>query len=274
MTNRLGAHASLLAPVIVLCGCLSTGMLASDPRPAAATAGVLPGGLASPVAPVLGPGAPALPGAGVPGALPAGETARLIGDFSAVAWPSWENVTYFPWSPKVTYRPERGPDGEALAKAISRDAGSMFLRRVAFDPRTTPIVRWRWRVPGPVPGANERVRSTDDAAARIYFVWGLRDKGDLFKAEALGYIWGRTRHPGEIGASPFSDHIGIVCLRAGRNGAGAWQEERRDLEADHRAYFKRAPSGPVTAIAILTDTDDTNGAATATYGPIFVEPRR
>jgi hypothetical protein len=182
-------------------------------------------------------------------------------------------VTYFPWSPKVEYRRELGPDGEAIAKAFSRDAGSMFMRRVVVDPAATPIVRWRWRVPGPVAGANERAKATDDAAARVYFVWGLRDKGDLFKAEALGYIWGRTRRPGEIGASPFSDRIGIVCLRAGRAEAGAWRDERRDLAADYRTYFKRAPAGPVTAIAILTDTDDTDGAATASYGPIFAESR-
>lgn len=259
--HRLWALATMLAPVIVVSGCLSTSALATDPRPPAATPRVQPGGPVPPPAPVERQ-------------LPAGDAARLIGDFSAAAWPSWENVTYFPWSPKVTYRRERGPDGESIARAISRDAGSMFMRRVTFDPATTPIVRWRWRVPGPIAGANERAKSSDDAAARVYFVWGLRDKGDLFKAEALGYIWGRTRRPGEIGASPFSDRIGVVCLRAGRGGAGTWQEERRDLAADYRTYFKRAPSGPVTAIAILTDTDDTDGTATASYGPVFAEPRR
>lgn len=246
---------------MMLLGACSSGELGSAPRPSLATASIEP---AVPHAPPGPQGAP----------WPSGAPARLIGDFSAAAWSSWENVTYFPWSPKVTYRRDRGPDGEAIVTAISRDAGSMFMRRVSFDPNTMAGVRWRWRVPGPVAGADERLKGADDAAARVYFVWGLRDKGDLFEAEALGYIWGRTRRPGEIGASPFSDRIGIVCLRSGRDSAGGWQEERRDLAADYRAYFKRRPTGPVTAIALLTDSDDTNGAATASYGPIFVEPRQ
>ncbi len=261
MTNLLADRPLVFLAVMLLSGCLPPGALAADPRAAVGQASREPD--QGPLTP-----APANRDA------PAGEASLLVGDFSAAAWPSWENVTYFPWSPKVTYRRERGPDGEALAKAISHDAGSMFMRRVAFDLAKTPIVRWRWRVPGPIAGANERVKATDDAAARVYFVWGLRDKGDLFKAEALGYIWGRTRRPGEIGASPFSERIGIICLRAGRSGAGTWQAERRDLAADYRTYFKRAPAGPVTAIAILTDTDDTNGAATASYGPIFAEAGR
>lgn len=261
MASLLDARSTILAAALLLGGCLPPGTAAADPGSAADPPGHEPEQTA------LVPAAPA------PGA-PTGGLSLRVGDFSAAAWPGWENVTYFPWSPKVDYRRERGPDGEDLARAISRDAGSMFMRRVSFDLARTPIVRWRWRVPGPIAGANERVKETDDAAARVYFVWGLRDKGDLFRAEALGYIWGRTRRAGEIGRSPFSERIGIVCLRAGRAGAGAWQEERRDLAADYRAYFKRAPAAPVTAVAILTDTDDTNGAATATYGPIYAEAAR
>lgn len=198
---------------------------------------------------------------------------RVIGDFSAAAWPSWENSTYFPWSRKNAYSRARGPDGEAIAHVESDGAGSMLIRPVQADEKRTPIARWRWKVPGPIAGANERVNDTDDAAARVYFAWGLAGKADLSQAKALGYIWGRTRRVGEIGASPFSAQIGIVCLRSGAAGAGVWQDETRDILADYRAYFGRAPEGPLTAIAILTDTDNTKGHAKAWYGPITLEAR-
>jgi hypothetical protein len=197
----------------------------------------------------------------------------LVGDFSAAAWDSWQNTTYFPWSPKNNYQREQGSDGGAIAHVVSDRAGSMFVRAIHADLAKTPIARWRWRVPGPIAGADERQNATDDAAARVYFAWGLEGKADLTHAEALGYIWGRTRHVGESGASPFSPRIGIFCLRAGRGGAGAWQAEHRDILADYRAYFKHAPPGPVTAIAILTDTDNTKGHAEAWYGPITLESR-
>lgn len=197
----------------------------------------------------------------------------LVGDFGAAAWPSWRNYTYFPWSRKNDYRRARGPAGEAIAHVVSDDAGSMLIRAVKADLARTPVATWRWKVPGPVPGADERGDDGDDAAARVYFAWGLAGQADLADAEAIGYIWGRKRRAGEMGASPFSPRIGIVCLRAGAAGAGAWQAERRDLEADYRAYFKKAPPGPVTAIAILTDTDQTDGRAEAWYGPITMEAR-
>ena len=141
-----------------------------------------------------------------------------------------------------------------------------------IDPAFLLTARTMGSPSGPVAGANELANDTDDAPARVYFVWGLRDRGDLFKSEALGYIWGQARKPGAMGASPFSAKIGIVCLRAGRAGAGTWQTERRDLAADYRAYFHREP-GPVTAIALLTDTDQTDGAATSLYGPVYAEAR-
>jgi len=57
-------------------------------------------------------------------------------------------------------------------------------------------------------------------------------------------------------------------LRSGDAGAGVWYPERRNLEADYRAFFHRNPTGLVTAVALLTDTDQTKASATAWYGPI------
>lgn len=232
------------------------------------------GGCAAASAPLtmaaIAPPAVPTPGPAPPGATPVPRV--LLGDYSPAAWSGWDNVTYWPWSPKNDYQRVAAPGGEWQLRATSRDAGSMWLRKVAFDPRTMPIVTWRWKVAGPLPRANELANGTDDAPARVYFVWGLRDRGDLFKSEALGYIWGQARKAGEIGASPFSPRIGIVCLRSGKVGAGQWQTERRDLAADYRAYFHRDP-GPVSAIAILTDTDQTDGQTTSLYGPVHAEAR-
>jgi hypothetical protein len=38
---------------------------------------------------------------------------------------------------------------------------------VDIDPRRYPILRWRWKVPRPIPGADNTRRETDDAPARI-----------------------------------------------------------------------------------------------------------
>jgi hypothetical protein len=197
----------------------------------------------------------------------------IVGDFSAGAWAGWQNFTYFPWSRKNDYRRETGADGEPIVHVSSDSAGSMFIHPANLRVDRTPVARWRWKVPGPIATADERQNETDDAAARVYFVWGATGTTNLTNAEALCYIWGRTRRPGEIGPSPFSPKEGVFCLRAGHTGAGVWQDEQRDVEADFRAYFKKAPPGPLTAVAIMTDTDNTKSTAEAWYGPITLEAR-
>lgn len=230
-------------------------------------------GCAAPVAEAVAP--PALPSASpaaqAPAPMPLAPTRRPIVDYAATTWDRWTNYTYFPWSPKGSYTRDRGPDGEVVVKAASEGTGSMWIRLVRFDPARTPIVCWRWKAEAPVAGARERSKSGDDAAARIYFAWNLNDPSDIGSARALAYIWGNERRQGETGRSPYSDRIGIVTLRSGRRDAGRWVEERRDLVADYRAIFKGAPPGPVTAIALLTDTDHTDTLAQAWYGPIFAE---
>lgn len=198
---------------------------------------------------------------------------RVLGDFSAAAWSSWENVANFPWEPKNRYTREDTPEGPVV-RVDSHGAASMWLRQVTLDVPREPIVLWRWRIARPLTGANETLRERDDCAARVYFLWNLRSRADFYKATGLGYVWGQGRRVGEVGPSPYTGQIGVITLRSGKNGAGQWQFEQRDLEADYREFFKTEPPGPVTAVAVLTDTDQTQQRATAWYGQIFVRARR
>ncbi|MEB3329691.1 MAG: DUF3047 domain-containing protein [Candidatus Sericytochromatia bacterium] len=203
---------------------------------------------------------------------PSGATAKRVGELTAAAWSSWENVTYLPWSRKSRYARLDSPEGPVV-RVDADDSASMLVRLVRFDPRREPIVAWRWRIAAPPTAGDERVKERDDCAARVYFVWGLRSRSDVFSAKGIAYVWGRTRRVGEFGASPFTAKVGVFALRSGAAGAGAWQREQRDLEADYRAYFGAPPDGPVSAIALLTDTDHTHGTATAWYGEITARPR-
>jgi hypothetical protein len=212
------------------------------------------------------------------GGLPAGragtaDAPRLLGDLSAAAWAGWENTTHFPWDPVNVYTRLDTPHGPVV-RVDSRAAASMLLRRVTLDVAREPVVSWRWRIAAPMPGADEADRSRDDCAARVYFLWGLRSRADLLSTTGVGYVWGRTRRVGAVTPSPLTGQIGVFTLRSGEQGVGAWQTERRDLDADYRTFFKKPPPGPVTAVVLLTDTDQTKGTATAWYGPVWASARR
>lgn len=199
----------------------------------------------------------------------AGEVAEpLVFRFTPADWPSWQNATSMPWHPKVRYAPETGPDGEVIVRADSKAAASMLTRKVQMDLARTPWVTWSWKVAGTIPRADEQARRTDDMPARIYFFWNLRRKEDLARAEAVAYVWGNSLPAGTVRSAPDSNRIAIHVLRSGDVGAGEWHHERRNLDADYRSWFHRPPTGTVTAIALLTDTDQTKASATAWYGPI------
>lgn len=227
-------------------------MLGCGRLPAGATLEPVPGGRPS-VPPVA------------PGTLPSGQ---VVADFASFETGGWQNLTFRPWHRKVDYRKDTGPDGQAVIRATSDDAASMLVRLSSIDVRKTPILRWSWRVTGPVPGADERTRGGDDCAARLYVAWNLRGPEDIFRTEALVYTWGNTRRIGELGPSPYTRQVGMVTVRAGAAGAGSWQEETRDVLADYRAFFRREPPGPVSAIAFMTDTDQTHGRLVSWYGPV------
>ncbi|MEB3221777.1 MAG: DUF3047 domain-containing protein [Candidatus Sericytochromatia bacterium] len=212
------------------------------------------------------------------GGIPAGragtaDAPRLLGDLSAAAWATWENTTHFPWEPRNVYTRLDTPQGPVV-RVDSQGAASMLLRHVTLDVAREPIVTWRWRIAAPMRGADESDRSRDDCAARVHFMWGLRSRADILSATGLAYVWGRARREGAMAPSPFTGQVGVFTLRSGERGAGAWQTERRDLDADYRAFFKQAPPGPVTAVVLLTDTDQTKVSATAWYGPVWAGARR
>ncbi|MEB3298781.1 MAG: DUF3047 domain-containing protein [Candidatus Sericytochromatia bacterium] len=190
--------------------------------------------------------------------------------YAGAEWSTWQNATSLPWHPKVHYRPEQAPDGTWIVRADSRAAASMLTRRVVIDPVKTPQISWSWKVEGPIARADEAQRRSDDVPARLYFFWNLRRKEDMPRATGIAYIWGNSRPAGTVHAAPDTGRIGIYVLRSGREEAGTWKHESRDLRADYRDFFRREPTGPVTAVALLTDTDQTKGHATAWYGPISV----
>jgi len=57
---------------------------------------------------------------------------------------------------------------------------------------------------------------------------------------------------------------------SGRAGIGQWQQHRRDVQADFRLAFGEEP-GPISSVALMTDTDNTRTRLTAWYGPLQME---
>ena len=65
----------------------------------------------------------------------------------------------------------------------------------------------------------------------------------------------------------------MLAVAADDQGIGRWQSYTRNLVEDFRRAFGEEP-GRVTAIMVMSDTDNTNSISEALYGDISVAPPR
>ena len=173
----------------------------------------------------------------------------------------WEEKVF---AGKTLYETVRR-DGRSVVRATSRGTASGLYLRRRIDLDRTPILRWTWRVDGTLGDVDERTRAGDDYAARVYVI--RSHPVFLWRSRAVNYVWASTQAVGESWPNAYTDASRNVAVRSGDTHAGRWVEERRDVRADFQELFGESVRH-VDAVAIMTDTDNTGGAAVAYYGDI------
>ena len=173
-------------------------------------------------------------------------------------------------------------DSSVVVRARSEGGAAGLATKRRVDLTEYPILEWRWKVDGIVEDGNARTKEGDDYPARIYVTFDYEDLGFVDRAKltalralgydeiptrALNYIWANRVPQGAFLENAYTDWVVMVAVRSGEQHAGRWVTERRNVLQDYRAAFGGDPP-PVNGIAIMTDTDNTNGEATAYYGDI------
>ena len=63
-------------------------------------------------------------------------------------------------------------------------------------------------------------------------------------------------------------------MESGADKTGTWVSEKRNVFADYRTAFATESVPMISGVAVMTDTDNTDGQAVAWYGDIvFSDPR-
>jgi len=215
-----------------------------------------------------------------------------IGPFSAsrpgeplpAGWKPW-GLTRFKRATEYRLVDEQG---RTVVAARAEGSASGLVYPVDADPGEFPILRWRWMVPALIPDADNTQGPTEDSPARVVVAFaGDRKKLPLAdrlfftqfklftKSElpyaTLMYIWENRVPEGTMLANPHTSRIRMVVAESGEARLGQWVEEEHNVAEDYRRAFGADP-GHITAIAILTDADNTGEAATAYYGDISLGP--
>ncbi len=133
----------------------------------------------------------------------------------------------------------------------------------AWSLKEFPILQWRWRAVVFPDNTDERKKSGADSVLGVYVVFG---HWPFIKT--IKYIWSDTIPEGETFDSPHAFHTKIIVVRSGRDRAGSWITERRDVLADYARLFKENKPPVARGIAILTDSDSTRTRAVGDYADI------
>ena len=175
-------------------------------------------------------------------------------------------------------------DGRAAWCATSERSASMWRRHVNVAAESVGEVSFSWWVQDIIANANVAEAHLEDAPARVMFAFGgdvrslpartrmLFDLTEALTGErppfaTLIYVWDATAPVGSVIINPRSDRIRKIVVDSGPTELRRWRLHRRDLAADFRLAFGESP-GPLTAIALMTDSDNTQSSAQSWYGAV------
>ena len=179
-------------------------------------------------------------------------------------------------------------NGTVVVKAMSASSASGLIHSLDIDPRATPMLQWRWKVPQLIEGANNSRRNAEDAPVRVILSFDgdietlpLEERlfFDRIKAvtgyampyATLMYIWENQAPRGSIIPNPHTSRVQTVVAESGSALTGTWKLERQNVYDDYKRAFGAEP-GRIKAIAIMTDTDNTGKSVEAYYGDIAFRP--
>jgi hypothetical protein len=187
----------------------------------------------------------------------------LIDDFRQGINPGWSIKEF---QGKNNYRPAI-EDNIPCLRSESNNTASGLIYDIKYDPGQYPILTWKWKVDDIIENGDATSKAGDDYAARIYVVF---PSFFFWNTRSLNYIWANKLPKGEAIPSSFTSNSMMVAVESGRDNIGKWLEIRRNIDEDFERYFG-LPVPDVGAIAIMTDTDNTGGRASACYGTIQID---
>jgi hypothetical protein len=186
-----------------------------------------------------------------------------ISDFSASSLEGWEEKQF---KSSTSYQLEQ-IEGRQVLLAESQNSASALIKKVHIDIRKYPFLNWTWRIKNRLITENEKDKSGDDYAVRIYVVID----GGIFtwRTKAVNYVWANQASKGEIWENAFAGKNALmIALRNRQDKLSTWYTEKRNVHEDLKRLFG-AEFHFIDAIAIMTDTDNCHGQAKSYYGDIY-----
>lgn len=159
---------------------------------------------------------------------------------------------------------------QSVIRAESRNAASGLFHEERIDLNKTPWLSWSWKVETFPTLTDEQVKSGDDYAARIYIV--IKDGWTLLGTKAINYVWSQQSPAETAWPNPFAGNRAMMlAVHSGTEDKG-WVMEKRNLREDLKQVFGKE-FRYIDAIAIMTDTDNSQSSAVSYYSGLQLTER-
>jgi len=176
-------------------------------------------------------------------------------------------------------------DGRTTVKARANASASGLVHALDIDPQQYPLLSWQWKVDDLIKTADNTTRHLEDSPVRVVVSFAgdidnlplddrmFFDNVRLLTRQQLPYatlmyIWENRAPRDSVLPNLHTSRIKMIVAESGRDHVGTWQEVTRNVVEDYQRAFGEAP-GRITAIAVMTDTDNTGENAQAWYGDIL-----
>jgi len=158
-------------------------------------------------------------------------------------------------------------DGINVLKASTNNNASVLLHELDIDLARTPFVNWRWRVENVFSkGINEQSKGGDDYPARLYLL--ASDGFAAWDVISVNYVWSSNQKKETAWTNAWSGKSKMVAIRSGNTQTRQWLNEKRNIREDFKRLFGRDVE-TITAVAIMSDSDNYHESATSYFGNIF-----
>jgi hypothetical protein len=194
----------------------------------------------------------------------------------------WRDVA-LPGKAPTLYRWEF-QDGRRELVARADASASIYRRPLRKPVEALRDVEFGWWAQALPEGADVAEPGKTDAAARVMFAFDgdagrlsprnqlLFDLAHTLTGEAppyatLVYVWDAAAPVGSVIVHPRNDRIRKIVVESGHGALRQWRRYRRSLVDDYRLAFGEPP-GPLLAVAVMTDSDNTRSKLTTRYSDI------
>ena len=205
--------------------------------------------------------------------------------FTAQDKTRWESVV-LPGKLRTAFRLENH-QGRLSLRADAERSASMLRQKLQIAPEKLHRLVFEWQVQDLIANADMRERDSEDSPVRLILAFdGDRSKftaknamlsdltlaltGEEMPYATLMYVWSNQLPVGSVVVNPRTDRVRKMVLESGPERLKQWLRYERQIRADFEKAFGEPP-GALIGLAIMTDSDNTQGRARAWYGEIRLD---